>query len=119
MEITLLPNAEGNVIAHGSYIGGPDHEFVVGDDEQVYFHVVGDRDVVWAGPDVESFRRIVAAWQRYQVEGRELSSESARFKLVDRMRQELVQLGALPGDLPPDPEPLWSLLLFEAEHDLG
>jgi hypothetical protein len=40
-------------------------------------------------------------------------------ELVGRMRQELARLGAFPADLPPDPEPLWSLLVFEAEHGLG
>lgn len=119
LKIRVLPVAEGNVIARGSYYGGPDYEFVVVDDGQVYFRVVGDADLVWAGPDVESFRRIAAAWQRYRLEARGLSSESAQLELVGRVRQELAQLGALPGDLPPDPEPLWSLLLFEAEHGLG
>jgi hypothetical protein len=119
LKITLLPLAEGDVIACGSYHGGPDYEFVVVDNGAVYFRVVDDASLVWAGPDAESFRRIAAVWQRYQAEVRGLSSESAQLELVGRMRQELAQLGALPRDLPPDPEPLWSLLLFEAEHGLG
>ena len=36
-------------------------EFVVWDDGQVYFRVVGDEERVWAGPDAESFRRIASA----------------------------------------------------------
>ena len=38
---------------------------------------------------------------------------------VSQLRQEFKEFGALPTDLPPDPEPLWSLLLFEAENGLG
>jgi hypothetical protein len=49
------------VIARGSYLGGPDYEFVVWDDGQVYFRVVGDEERMWAGPDAESFRRIASA----------------------------------------------------------
>jgi hypothetical protein len=119
MEIEVLPVPEGNVIARGSYYGGPDYEFIVGDDGQVYFRVVGDAETVWAGPDAESFRRITAAWRRYRAEAPTLTGESAQRELVSRMRREFTQLGALPTDLPPDPEPLWSLLLFEAEHGLG
>jgi hypothetical protein len=35
------------------------------------------------------------------------------------MRAELTRLGAFPDHLPPEPEPLWSLLVFEAENGLG
>ena len=70
-------------------------------------------------PDLESFRRIAAAWNRYQDEVRRLPSEAAQLERVAQMRQELAQLGALPADLPPDPELLWSLLVFEAENGLG
>ena len=38
-----------------------DYEFVVWDDGQVYFRVVGDEERVWAGSDAESFRRIASA----------------------------------------------------------
>jgi hypothetical protein len=48
-----------------------------------------------------------------------LPSEAARLERVAEMGRELGSLGALPADLPPDPEPLWSLLVFEAEHGLG
>ena len=60
MEVTVLAIPEGNVIARGSYYGGPDYEFVVLADGQVYFRVVGDADIVWAGRNPESFRRIAA-----------------------------------------------------------
>jgi hypothetical protein len=105
----------GDVIARGSFYGGPDYEFTVADDGQVYFRVVGDADRVWAGPDPDSFRRIAEAWQRYRAEVSELSSDLAQLEAVGRMREELARLGAFPTDLPPDPEPLWSLLVFEAE----
>ena len=119
MEIELLPVPQGSVVARGSYCGGPQYEFITADDGQVYFRVVGDGEEVWAGPDPESFRRIVVAWQRYCAKVVTLASESAQLELVGQVRQELAQLGALPTDLPPDPEPLWSLLLFEAENGLG
>jgi hypothetical protein len=119
LEVEVLERADGNVIARGSYYGGPDYEFIVADDGQVYFQVVGDTDRVWAGPDAESFRRIAAAWQQYRREVRELPSEAAQRKRVSQLRAELLELGALPTDLPPDPEPLWSLLVFEAENGLG
>ena len=61
MEVVVL-DTEGDVIARGSYFGGPDYEFVVAADRQVYFRVVGDTETAWAGPDAESFRRI-AAWR--------------------------------------------------------
>ena len=119
VEIVVLDNPDGGVIGRGSYLGGPDYEFIVGKDGQVYFRVTGDAQQVWAGPNPESFRLIVAAWNRYQDEVRRLPSEEAQLERVVQMRQELAQLGALPTDLPPDPEPLWSLLVFEAENGLG
>jgi hypothetical protein len=119
VEVVVLDPPDGDVIGRGSYYGGPDYEFVVARDGQVYFQVVGDTDRVWAGPDPESFRRIAAAWNRYQGEVRGLPSEAAQLERVSQMRHELAQLGALPADLPPDPEPLWSLLVFEAENGLG
>jgi hypothetical protein len=119
VEVLVLDPTEGDVIARGSYCGGPDYEFIVADNGQVYFQVIGNATRVWAGPDANSFRGIAAAWQRYRSEVSGLSSESAQLELVGRMRQELARLGAFPADLPPDPEPLWSLLVFEAEHGLG
>ena len=50
---------------------------------------------------------------------RQLPSEAAQLERVAQMRHELAQLGALPTNLPPNPEPLWSLLVFEAENGLG
>jgi hypothetical protein len=119
LEVEILERPDGDVIARGSYYGGPNYEFIVAADGQVYFQVVGDEDRVWAGPDAESFRRIATAWQRYQREVRELPTEEAQQKRVGQLREELHQLGALPTELPPDPEPLWSLLVFEAENGLG
>jgi hypothetical protein len=115
VEIEVLPVADGNVIARGSYPGGPDYEFVVAEDGQVYFRVVEDAQRVWAGPDPESFRRIAAAWSRYRAEVQGLPSEAAQLERVAHLRRELAELGALPTDLPPDPELLWSLLVSEAE----
>jgi hypothetical protein len=119
VEVVVLEQPDGDVIGRGSYYGGPDSEFVVARDGQVYFQVVGDTNRVWAGPDPESFRVIAAAWNRYQNEVRSLSSEMAQLERVNQMRRELEGLGALPTDLPPDPEPFWSLLVFEAENGLG
>jgi hypothetical protein len=119
VEVTVLAVPEGNIIARGSQYGGPDYEFIIAVDGQVYFRVVGDADIVWAGRNSESFRRIAASWQKFQAEIGTLSSASAQKERVARQRQEFMQLEALPTDLPPDPEPLWSLLLFEAEHELG
>lgn len=119
MEIVVLDPPDGDVIGRGSYLGGPDYEFIVASDRQVYFRVVGDTDRVWAGPDAESFRRIAVARNRYRDEVRGLPSEAAQLERVAQMRRELAQLGALPGDLPPDPEALWSILVFEAENGLG
>jgi len=119
VEIVVLDPPDGNVIARGSYHGSSDYEFVVADDCRVYFRVVGDTDTVWAGPDAESFRRIAAAWERYRAEYRRGVAASAEPEFFGRMRRELAALGALPTDMPPDPEPLWSLLLDEAEQGLG
>ncbi len=117
MDIELLRIPEGNVIARWAYPGGPDYEFIVADDRQVYFRVVGGADRVWAGPDAESFRRIAAAWNSYRAEVGKLPSEAAQVERVEQIARELAELGALPGDFPPGPEPLWSILLREA--DLG
>jgi hypothetical protein len=119
VEIIVLDPPDGDVIGRGSYYGGPDFEFVVASNGQVYFQVVGDTDRVWAGPDAESFRRIAAAWNRFQDEVQALPSAAAQLERVSQVRHELALLGALPADLPPDPEPLWSLLMFEAENELG
>lgn len=119
MEVVLLDQPDGRVIAHGSYDGSPDYEFVIAADGHIDWRVVGDTDVVWAGPDVDSFRRIAATWNRYRTEVVGLTTEAAQLARVAQMRTELAALGALPADLPSDPEPLWSLLLFEAENGLG
>lgn len=119
MEVVVLDPADGDVIARGSYVGGPEYEFVVAADGHVDWRVVGDSEVVWAGPDADSLRRIVAAWNRSRAEYRRGVSEAAGRAFFGRLRRELEGLGALPADLPPDPEPLWSLLLFEAENGLG
>ena len=119
MEIVVLDTPDGDVVARGSYYGGPDYEFVVAAEGQVYFRVVGDTEVVWAGPDADTFRRIAAAWNRYGTEIVGLPTEAAQLERVAELRVELTRLGALQDDLPEDPEPLWSLLMFEAEHGLG
>lgn len=118
-EVVVLDPPDGDVIARGSYYGGPDYEFVVAADGHIDWRVVGDTAVVWAGPDADSFRRIAVAWNRYLAEHRLGLSEAAERAFFGRMRREFEGLGALPTDLPPDPEPLWSLLLFEAENGLG
>ena len=119
MEVVVLDPPEGDVIARGSYWGGPEYEFVTLPDGQVAFRIVGDVNTVWAGSDAASFRKIAAAWNRYRAEVVGLPTEGAQLARVAAMRAELVSLGALPANLPPDPEPLWSLLVFEAEHGLG
>ncbi len=119
MEINVLDPPDGNVVARGSYYGGPAYEFIVGKDQQVYFRVIGESECVWAGRDAGSFRRIAEAWKCYRTQVVGLSSEAAQLARVAQMRAELASLGALPVDLPPEPEPLWSLLVFEAEHGLG
>ena len=119
MKIVVLDPPAGDVIARGSYYGGPDYEFVIVPDGRVYFRVVDNTDMVWAGPNTESFRRIVAAWNRYRAEVVELPSEEAQLGRVAQLRRELAELGALPTDLPPDPEPLWSLLVSEAEFGMA
>jgi hypothetical protein len=119
VEVVVLDAPDGDVIARGSYYGGPDYEFIVATDGQVYFRIVGDTDTVWAGRNADSFCRIAAAWNRYQKEVVELPTEAAQFVRVAQLRSELSQLGALPSDLPPNPEPLWSLLVSEAEFGLG
>jgi hypothetical protein len=119
VDVEVFDQPEGDLLARGSYYGGPDYEFVAWSDGQVYFRVVGDGDLVWAGRDTESFCRIVEAWGRYRTEVRELTSEAAQLERVYRMKKELSHLGAFPVDLSPDPESLWSLLAFEAENGLG
>jgi hypothetical protein len=119
VEVVVLDPPDCDVIARGSCYGGPDYEFVVAADGQVYYQVVGDTEQVWAGPNAESFRRIAAAWNRYREEVRVLPTEAAQLERVAQMRRELAELGALPTDLPTDPEPLWSLLVTEAEYGLG
>jgi hypothetical protein len=118
VEVLVLTRPEGDVLARGAYYGGPDYEFVVGSDGQVYFRVVGDTEHVWAGQDPESFRRIAAAWNRYRAEVKCLPTEATQQERVSQLRRELASLGAFPEGLPPDPEPLWSLLVSEAEFGL-
>jgi hypothetical protein len=119
VEVVVLDPPDRDVIARGSYYGGPDYEFIVSAAKQVYFRVVGDTDMVWAGPDADSFRRIAAAWNRYQAEVVGLPTEAAQLERVAQLRAELARLDAFPDHLPPEPEPLWSLLVFEAENGLG
>ena len=115
----MLPIPEGKAIARGAYLGGPDYEFVVAEDGQVFFRVVSEDDQVWAGPNLQSFRQIAIAWDRYRDEVQGLPSEKSQLERVAQLRRELRELGALPTDLPPDPEPLWSLLLSEAEFGIA
>ena len=130
----LLAGAGLTIEQHGRVSGGdlldskhhvahrvadPDYEFVVASDEQVYFRAVDDSKMVWAGPNADSFRRIVATWQRYTTAYRPGMTDAAEREFFASLRRELEVLGALPSDLPTDLEPLWSLLLFEAENGLG
>jgi hypothetical protein len=119
VEVVVLNPPEGDVIARGSYYGGPAYEFVVAADGHVDWRVVGDTQTVWAGPDADSFRQIAAAWNRYRAEVGGLPTEDAQLSRVAAMRVKLASLGALPADLPTDPEPLWSLLVSEAEDGLS
>ena len=77
MEVVVLEQPDGDVVARGSYYGGPDYEFIISASGPVYFRVVGDTDGVWAGPDSDSFRLIAAAWNRYRSEVGGLSTEAA------------------------------------------
>ena len=61
VEVVVLDTPDGDILARGSYYGGPDYEFVVAADGHVNWRVVGDSEVVWAGRDADSFRRIAAA----------------------------------------------------------
>jgi hypothetical protein len=119
MKVELLNPPQGNVLARGAYEGGPAYEFVLAGDGHVGFRVVGENELIWAGPDPVAFRAIVEAWTRYETEVVRLPSEEAQVARVEVLRKELESLGALPKNLPQDPEPLWSLLLFEAENGLG
>src|SRR5262245_54821089 len=119
MEVEVLDTPDGNVIGRGKYLGVPEAEFIVGEDGQVYFHHPDDKQPVWAGPNAAAFRLIAAAWERYRVDCQRCQGEAAQLELVSRLRGELGRLGALPTDLRPAPEPLWSFLLFEAENGLG
>jgi hypothetical protein len=119
VEVVVLDPPDGDVVARGSYYGGPDYEFVVSADGQVYFRVVGDTDMVWAGPSADSFRRIAEVWNRYRAEVVELPTEAAQLERVAQMRAKLGGLGAFPDHLRRDSESLWLLLVFEAENGLG
>jgi hypothetical protein len=122
VEIIVLEHPDRDVIARGSYYGGPDYEFVAWKDGQVYFRVVdepGDPKRWWAGPDPDTFRRIASVWDQYESEVRRLRSESAQLKAVARMRENITLLGALPETLSRGSESLWALLIFEAENGLG
>lgn len=119
MEIAVLDAPDGNVIVRGSYVGGPAYEFVVAADSHVDFRVVNDRQTVWAGPSAEAFRQVATAWNRYRVEVGRLLTDELKVERAAQLRLELAELGALPPDLPRDPEPFWSLLLFEAESGLS
>ena len=119
MKIELLESQEGNVLARGSYDGGPDFEFTLAPDGCVCFRAMGQAEMFWAGPDVESFRRIASAWNRYECKIVEIPTEEEQLDRVSKLRQELVSLGALPSQPPSHAQSLWSLLLFEAENGLG
>src|SRR5262249_55856950 len=119
VEIVVLDLPEGNVIARGSKYGGPDYQVFVAADGRGVFPVGGDADMVWAGPNAESFRRIAAAWNRYRLDVVGLPTEEAQLERVAQVRRELTELGALPTDVPLDPEPLWSLLVSEAEFGMA
>ena len=119
MEVSLVDPPAGIVVARGSLWGGPDYEFVIAEDGHIDFRAVGDHATLWAGPNAVSVRSIAAAWNRYRAEVVRLASEDEQLQRVAALRAELTQLGALPADLPPDPEPLWSLLVTEAEHGLS
>jgi hypothetical protein len=119
VQIALIHHPDTEVIAKGSYWGGPEYEFVIGSDDQVYFRVVDGKEEVWAGPDAESFRRIVATWSQFRDEVTHISTKGEKFQRFTILKRELASLGALPNDKPIDPEPLWSLLISEAENELS
>jgi hypothetical protein len=119
VEVNLVDPPDGNVLGRGAYEGGPAYEFIVASDGHIDFRVQGDPRTVWAGPDSATFRQIVDAWNRYRIEVRKLAGEDAKIRRVVALRQELNDLGGLPTHLPIDPEPLWSLLVFEAENGLS
>src|SRR5262249_44550260 len=119
VEVVVLDSPEGNLLARGSYYGGPNYEFVVAAHGRVFFWVGGDAGMGWGGADAGGFRRVAHARDPYETQGVRVPAEEAQLARVAQLRRELESLGALPEDMPPDPEPLWSLLLFEAENGLG
>ena len=47
MKVKLLDPPDGLVVARGSNYGGNDCEFVLGDDDQVYFQARGNGERTW------------------------------------------------------------------------
>lgn len=52
LDFLVSDRPDGNVITRGSFDEGPDDEFIVADDGQVYCRVVGGAERVWAGPEL-------------------------------------------------------------------
>jgi hypothetical protein len=103
------------MIARGLYLGNPEAEFFCDAGGSVYFRHKWHDEVLWAGPDVEHFQRIAAAWNRYRSDVRACPTEAAQLEVVARMRTEFTELGALRDNS----ESLWSVLVWEAEQRLG
>jgi hypothetical protein len=119
MQINLLPESTGQVVAVGSYFGGPDYEFVVGDNFQIYFQVVGHPERVWAGPDLVSFRKAVALWKEFCLDVEHIDLGTETRQKFQRVLDDLRSLGALPNGLRPRRNEIWSLLLEEAACEIG
>ena len=114
MEIVMLENPDGDVIAREMIDDEPYGEFYLSPSGEVrYRYEEADRDL-FANTGFDHFLAAVRAWRRYRAEVREAKGEDGERQVVEALRAELESAGS---GLSLD-QSFWAAIVEQAEDGL-
>lgn len=114
MQIVILPNREGDVIAREDQLGDFAGEFFIGSSGCVWYRHPANKQQWYVNRNVENFCRSAEAFNRYCEEVVTASGEAEQLKVVDGLREGLRQIEVLDDSA----ESFWAVILEQAEMGL-